>query len=378
MFENEDELNEYIDLAKTIRSALHQIPECGLSEFETAKTIRQYLTNFDISYEPVINTGTLVYFDNDKESTIAFRADIDGLSIQEMNQVSYCSINQGMMHACGHDGHATNLLLFAKYLKDHMPEIDYNVLLIFQPAEEGPGGAKLIVEQNIFSKYNVKEIYGLHVSPDLDFGVLSSRPNAFMASACDIIIDVYGKSSHGARPHQGIDSIVIASEIISSLQNIVSRQINPNETGVITIGKINGGTRANILAGHVKMEGTIRTFNDDVHNLILEKINNIIEATKIKYQCDINVEYIIPYPVLVNDENLYNKFKTVFPESILADKSTGAEDFSFYSSVVPSLFYNIGIKKDNQQYPLHHELFDFDPSICIEGIKSFYKLLINS
>lgn len=222
------------------RRDLHKIPEIGMKEYETTKYLKQELEKLGFSPNKLLQTGLYVYVDNNKEDTYAFRSDIDALPVVEENTVSYKSQNDGIMHACGHDGHMTALLGFAKKISENMNECNHNILLIFQPAEENLHGAKKVVETGIFDKYNVKAIFGMHLMPNIEYGKIASKEGALMASSSEIDIKIYGKGAHAGLYHYGVDSIVIASQLIMQYQTIISRMRSPFDSSIINIGKIVG------------------------------------------------------------------------------------------------------------------------------------------
>lgn len=224
---------------KTYRRELHQIPELGLEEYKTCAYIGEKLKEFGLHPFTIAKTGVYVYIDAGSDETYAFRADMDALEAEEENDVEYSSKHPGKMHACGHDGHMAMLLGLAKVLSK-TENIKKNILLIFQPAEEGPGGAKIITESGIFEKYNVKGIFGIHLFPTLDEGIIASKAGPFMAQSGEIDVIIKGEGGHGGMPHNAIDSILVASKFLSSCQSIISRSISPLETAVISFGKIRG------------------------------------------------------------------------------------------------------------------------------------------
>lgn len=374
---SDNELN-YTELAYQIRENLHQTPELGLQEFETAKKIRTYLKTWDIPYSKIIETGTLVYFDFGHSSSIAVRADIDGLPIQEETNLPFASLYENRMHACGHDGHTTNLLLLAKRIKEteNTTLFQHNVLLIFQPAEEGPGGAKLIVESGVFEKYNVTSIIGLHLFPGIPYGKIGARAGAMMAQNGEMDITIRGISSHGAQPHNGVDAITVAADLIQSYQHIVSRRMNPLEPVVITIGTINGGDASNIIANNCTLSGTVRTFSTQTFLAIKSEMEKINAALELQYGC--KIEFSLPpmYPPVVNDSQLTEKLKQLaLNDYVPLEPYMLAEDFSYYQEKVPGLFFFLGTNNGIHIHPLHSPHFNFNTDILLVGNEIFYRFL---
>lgn len=368
----------YQSLARSIREDLHTTPELGLQEFETAKKIRSYLSSWDIPYTKIIETGTLVFFDFGHHSTRAIRADIDGLPIQEETNLSFQSTSPNRMHACGHDGHTTNLLLLAKRIKETSDTscFQHNVLLIFQPAEEGPGGAKMIVESGIFETYNVTSVIGLHLFPGLPFGKIGAKHGAMMAQNGELEITIHGTSSHGAQPHVGVDAITIAADLIQSYQHIVSRRINPLESVVITIGKIQGGDANNIIASTCTLSGTVRTFSTEVFLQIQSEMEKINAGLELQYGCQIDFSLPPMYPPVINDKTLTQTLKSITQiDFVELDPYMLAEDFSYYQEKVPGLFFFLGTNDTINTHPLHSSLFNFDTRVLLTGNEIFYQFL---
>lgn len=358
------------------RRELHKIPEIGLKEKKTAQYLRNELTKLGYRYESIIETGTLVYIDHHQKETLAFRSDIDALAITEKNDVDFKSTHEGYMHACGHDGHMAALLGLAKRLKT-IENPRYNYLLIFQPAEESPGAAKDVVETGIFEKYHVKAIFGMHLMPSIDEGVIACKSGALMAECGELDVMIQGKSSHAGLPHEGIDSIVIASILIQEYQNIVSRKISPFTPVVLNIGKIEGGFARNSVAGCVKMQGTIRCYDEKVFDYMINEINKLHRGIEKVYGCHIEATCPPLYPPLINDEKVYQRFYQLVDQQNyleLKEPLMLAEDFSFYQRAVPGLFFYLGTKNECHQSGLHTETFNFNELILKKAV-DLYELL---
>lgn len=363
-----------------IRRQLHKIPEPGLNEYATTKYITEYLNKLSIPSEiGPAGTGVIAYIEGKSGSnTIAFRADIDALPVEEQTGAEYCSQNKGFMHACGHDGHTAILLGFAKLLKQLENELHSNVLLIFQPAEEGPGGAEVIVKAGILAKYNVSCIFGLHIFPDIEEGKIGCRPGAMMAQTGEFDLWVKGKSCHGAMPHKGYDALIAASDVVLTLNTIVSRYVDPIEPAVVTVGRMVCGERRNIIAGEAVLEGTMRAFNENTYNILRSRVIKIATSISDAYGCEGSYEIRDMYPAVHNDERLFDKLmKSLDKEDlILLNPLTLAEDFSYYQKKIPGLFLMLGSGNDEKgnSYPLHSNKFNFDEEILILGIQLFYNL----
>ena len=360
---------------KTYRRELHQIPELGLEEYKTSAYIGEKLREFGLHPFTIAKTGIYVYIDAGSDETYAFRADMDALESEEENDVEYASKHPGKMHACGHDGHMAMLLGLAKILSQ-TENIKKNVLLIFQPAEEGPGGAKIITESGIFEKYNVKGIFGIHLFPNLDEGIIASKAGPLMAQSGEIDVEIKGEGGHGGMPHNAIDSILVASKFLSSCQSIISRSISPLETAVISFGKIRGGSARNIVAEKTHIEGTVRTFSKDTFEIIKKRILQISRGLEESFGVEISVDLEPYYPPVINDKNLYNKIaeKVHIEET---DPVMLAEDFSYYQERIPGVFYFLGSRNIERDfdYPLHSCNFNFDEAILLKGVEHYVNIL---
>lgn len=353
----------------THRKKLNPIAEIGTEEYNTSKYIKNYLDFIGVTYETYLNTAVVgIIKGKVGNKTIAFRADMDGLSADGK-----------VVHICGHDGHMSILLGFIEYIKDNKDKLNDNIVFIFQPAEEGPGGALPLINEGIFEKYNIDEIYGLHIYPELNEGLVGVRPKYFLAQVGELDIDILGKSGHGAMPQNGTDSIVIASSFINSLQTIVSRNIGPIDNAVVTIGKMYGGVRRNVIAENIRLEGTIRAFNPDIYEKIKERINDLAKGYELGYDCKIKVNVKDDYPAVNNDEKLYDEFINAIGKenTVLLDPLMISEDFSYYQKVVPGLFFMLGSRNKEKNYinGLHNINFNFDESILINGIYTYINLL---
>lgn len=378
--ELQSDIKELLGLVTTMRRDLHQIPELGLKEIETARYIRRKLTEFGIhDYEPIIETGTIVIFNGQQPGrNIAFRADIDALPVAEKTGVAFASKHAGRMHACGHDGHTATLLAFAKYLHDHPEKIKGRVLLIFQPAEEGPGGAQLIINTGIFEKYQIEKIVGLHVFPEFPAGKIACKEHAMMARNGEVTVRVHGLSAHGAQPQQGNDAILAAAAIISGLHSIVSRNISPMESAVLTFGEIHGGQAMNIIAQDVEIFGTMRAFSDAVYDEMVKRITMITEELAKGYGCTAEVEFNHMYRVVDNDPELVGLLAEIAGEDyITTTPFMLAEDFSMYQQVLPGMFFFVGTRNEEKgyTYPLHSDKMQFDEDNLLNGVEVYAELL---
>ncbi|MGL4365607.1 MAG: M20 metallopeptidase family protein [Cetobacterium sp.] len=371
-------MNFLLNEVTKYRRDLHQIPEVGFKEFKTQKYIMNTLKNMGYSPNTICETGVYVYIPGIKKECIAFRADIDALAIQEENNCTFSSKHSGFMHACGHDGHTAALLAFAKYLTTKA-EQNYSVLLIFQPAEEGPGGAKFICETGILEKFHVKEIYSFHLFPDLEEGTISTKAGPFFAQATEFDCKVIGKGGHGGMPQKTNDPLIPFTKIIDSYQSIISRNLSPFNAGVITVGKISGGTARNIISNSIDFYGTIRTYSQEDTELIIKRMKEIHNGIEIAFDIKVIDEFRVLYPPVINDNILYNNFLKISQDFnfIQGETLALAEDFAFYQEKVPGIFFLLGTRNKEQNFisPLHSSSFNFDEKVLLEGVKLFAKLL---
>lgn len=363
-----------------IRRELHQHPELSFKEFQTSRRIEKVLKNYKVPFKSgYAKTGIVVTIKgkNPSSKTIALRADIDALPIQETNNVSYKSMNQGVMHACGHDVHTASLLGCIRILHELRSEFTGTVRCIFQPGEELlPGGASLLIKEGVLKGPQPKSIVGQHVHPPLRAGKVGFRPGMYMASADEIYVTVTGKGGHAALPEHVVDPILIASNLIVSLQQIVSRKAPPSIPTVLSFGKINSeGGATNIIPDVVRLEGTFRTFDEKWRKRAHKLMKKLAEqmAKSMGGKCDFRIAH--GYPHLLNDPSLTDQLKKFSIEYLgksnvvdLPARMT-SEDFAFYSHIIPATFYRLGTgnPKQNITSPVHTSTFNIDESALEVG-----------
>lgn len=365
-----------LDFLKEHRQALHQIPELGLECELTATYLEKQLHSFGYTTKRYAKTGVVAFKQGKVNKAIAFRSDIDALPIDEATSHNFKSKHKGQMHACGHDAHMSMVLRLAFELKDE--KLEKSILFVFQPGEEGPGGARILVEEGLFNDYDVEAIFGLHVYYGVESGKIGLVNGPMMASSDELYIDVIGKSAHAAAPQDGIDAILASTHLIQAYQSIVSRSLNPLETFVLTIGTIEGGEAQNVLAGHVKMTGTIRAFTEDVFQIAEKRVAEINDGIEKSFNVKVKADLKRTYPPVNNPEALYLKVKNVFnPENVVhLQPMMFAEDFSFYQQAVPGFFAMLGINGyGTGTYPLHHPQFDLDERSLETGVKYYQKIV---
>jgi len=362
-----------------IRRDFHMNPELGGNEFRTMNKICEYLETWGIEYTScVAETGVVAIIRGGKcGKTIGVRADIDALPIKEENEVSYKSLIEGTMHACGHDAHTAIALEAAKILKSMESQLNGNVKFFFQPAEETTGGAKRMISEGCLKNPDVDYVIGLHVDTAMDTGKISIKYGKMMAASDEITIVVRGKSTHGAHPNEGVDPIFIASNLMMSLQSIISRNLSPSNPAVFTIGSIHGGTIGNIIPDEVKMSGILRTLDENTRIYIKNRIKSIVENVAMALGGEGNLLIRESYSSLINDSETVDVVRKT-AEKILEKKnviiseipSMGTEDFSYFSQSVKSCFYNLGCRNEekNTVYPLHSSKFDLDEDCLKIGV----------
>ncbi|KPU42202.1 putative hydrolase YxeP [Oxobacter pfennigii] len=364
-----------------IRRHIHMNPEMGFEEYETSKYIKEYLLKLGIEViEGIAKTGIIGVIKGKKgNSSVAVRADMDCLEVKEENDLAYCSKIPGLMHACGHDGHVASLLGLAYTIVNSKMSLDNSVILIFQPAEEGPGGAEVILKSKVLDKFNIKAVLSMHIYPEIEQGKIGCCIGPITARNGEIDIHVKGKSGHGALPHTGIDSVIAASQVIQAVQTVISRKIDPRENAVITLGKIYGGEARNILAGKVTLEGTIRAFSKDVYSTIKDSINMFCDGLAKANDCTIETEIRDMYPEVKNDARLFDMLiKAAGEENVEVVKPLMiSEDFSYYREIAPQLFFLLGSRNEDEGFthPLHNSKFNFDERILLNAIDIFSSIL---
>ncbi len=360
-------LNQYKSYAVDMRREFHMNPEPSMKEFRTSDRIVEELEKMGIECRKAAGTGVVgIIKGKAPGKTIALRADIDALDLTEMNEVPYKSQNPGFMHGCGHDGHAAGLLTAAKVLKDLSGTFDGQVKLLFQPGEETADGAKKLIEEGELKE--VDGIFGIHLWNDAPVGRISIEAGPRMASAGIFNIKVQGKGGHGSMPHQGVDAVVVGSAIVSALQSLVSREISPLDPAVLTIGIFNAGTRFNVLAGEAYLEGTTRCFSMEVNDSFEDMMRRVINHTAEAYRATAVLDYKQLVVPTINDEKMSKigerAVETLFGKETLItyEKTTGGEDFSYYTREVPAAFAFVGTQNEAKipYYPHHHPKFDID------------------
>lgn len=377
------------------RRDLHQIPEV---DFDLPKTIAYVHSIIDKLpcevFEPCAST-VCAWFDRGSEHATAIRTDMDALPVTEKSGVPFCSTHDGQMHACGHDGHMAMLLSFSEYI-DTVKELDHNVLLIFQPAEETLGGAEEICKSGIFTKYNVSQVFGIHLWPFLPKGVISSRPGAFMPKSAEINVDINGKAAHGTAPYEGLDALYITADYVkrtyadhANMFGAIHRFKDgvgdltyapcdiPEERTLIHFGKMESGYARNIVSDYSHLLGTVRAYDEDHFQKIIGILTKNLEEIEKEYHCTTGFSHSDGYPPVINDKVLYDEIRPVL-ESLEGGYEEMplplmiSEDFSFYGQYAPAVFFVLGT---GTGIPLHSTSFDFEEDLLLSGF-ALYKALL--
>ena len=369
------------------RRDLHEHPELGFEEVRTSGIVAERLRALGFEVHTGIGqTGVVGVVRGARPGkTIMLRADMDALPIDEENDVPYRSQTAVHMHACGHDGHVAMLLGAARIVMSRRDEVAGTVCFLFQPAEEGKGGAKAMVEDGVLERFRIERAYGLHLASAHPAGHVGFHEGAFYASSDSIEITVEGKGGHGAAPHLSIDPVYVAAQFVVAVQQVVSRNIDPIEPAVVTIGAISGGTTHNVIPSRVKLLGTVRAFDADVRAKMAERIERVLRGICESSGATYEFTYLWRYPVTSNDVE-QTRYVRALAQEIAGDERVddvprlmGAEDFSFFAERVPACFFTIGSNGgERSAFPHHHARFDIDESALETGVRMMTALAINA
>ncbi|MGM9928243.1 MAG: N-acetyldiaminopimelate deacetylase [Bacillus sp. (in: firmicutes)] len=340
-----------------IRRQLHQIPELGFQEFKTQAYLLDYLEGLPMERLTIEKweTGLFVHVKGKSpKKTIAYRADIDGLSITEQTGLPFLSQHEGRMHACGHDFHMSIALGLLTHFVHHA--INDDLLFIFQPAEEGPGGAQPMMHSEQMAKYKPDMVLALHIAPEYPVGTIATKPGLLFANTSELYIDLKGKGGHAAYPHETNDMVVAACQLVNQLQTIVARNVDPLDSAVITVGKITGGTVQNIIAETARLEGTIRTLSATSMAKVKARLEAIVEGIKAGYECEACIDYGAMYYQVYNEEKLTEEFMSFVEDHtdvnvIRCREAMTGEDFGYMLKDIPGFMFWLGV---DSEYGLHH------------------------
>ncbi len=375
-----------------IRRHLHRNPELSFQEHETTQFIIDKLKALDIQVDRPLDTGCVGIIEGGKPGNrvVALRADIDALPIAEEGEhkQDFLSQNEGVAHCCGHDGHTANMLGTAQILSELKEEIEGTVLLIFQPAEEKlPGGGRLLCETGYLQEKGVDVIYGLHSYPNLEPGQIAIRKGPMMARPDEFKIEIIGKGGHAAAPHQAVDPIVMASQVVDQIQSIVSRNVDPTEPAVVTVGKISGGSAHNIIPEKVEMLGTVRTFGQETADMIRDRIEAIVKGVTEAAGGAYTFDFDYGYPAVINTdwatENVINSASQLRGDEnvkLLDNPIMAGEDFAFYQQEFPGAFFFLGSgrKETGSTYSWHHSQYNIDEECFKTGASLMASLVFQN
>ena len=367
------------------RRDLHKIPEIGLKEYKTSSYIKDKLKGWDIEFKDgYADTGLIAWVKGskgDSKKSIGLRADFDALPMSEKNNFDHKSSNEGMMHACGHDGHTSMLLGAVKYLKENN-DFDGTVYFIFQPGEEGFGGGEIMINDGLLNDFNIDEVYALHNWPELPLGHFGVSTGPMMAAVDEFDIIVKGKGGHAAIPDLGVDPVIIAAQIINAVQTIISRVTSPIDKALISITKVHAGSAYNVIDDEVFLGGTVRTFKEKTRILIQNKLNDTAKGIAQANGGDIEFIYKPGYPPTINtkDESI---FASEVAKNLVGDKnvvtdiepSMGGEDFSYFLNKKPGSYLYIGQKDENHKAHLHTTKYDFNDNLLPIGVNFWVDLV---
>lgn len=378
---------EIVDEVVATRRDLHVHPELGFEEHRTSALVAERLGELGFEVHTGIGqTGVVGVLRGMRPGkTIMLRADMDALPIDEENDVPYRSGTPVHMHACGHDGHVAMLLGAARVVATRRDEVAGTVCFLFQPAEEGKGGAKAMVADGVLERFGIERAYGLHLASSHPVGQVGLRAGPFYASSDSIEITIEGKGGHGAAPHLSIDPVYVASQFVVAVQQVVSRQVDPIEPAVVTIGAINGGTTHNVIPSRVRLLGTVRAFDADVRARMSERIERVLRGVCESSGATYDFTYLWRYPVTSNDAE-QTRYTRALAERVVGTervaevpKLMGAEDFSFFAERVPACFFTIGSNGGpNSAFPHHHARFDIDETALETGVRMMIALALDA
>jgi amidohydrolase len=377
-------INRIADIAPdmtTWRRHLHTIPELGFDCPKTAAFIKERLEEFGVDeiHEGIAQTGIVAIINGTGEGrTIGLRADFDALPIEEDTGVEYASTHPGKMHACGHDGHTSMLLGAAKYLIETR-NFSGRVALIFQPAEEEGGGAQVMCQEGMMDRFDIAEVYGIHNFPGAPFGTFHTTPGPIMAAVDSFTIQIKGRGGHGAMPHETADPVVAACGIVQAIQTIISRNTHSSQERVISVTQIHTGSASNIIPDSAMINGTVRTFDKDTHELIQKRMREIVAGQAASYGVEAELDYEIGYPATINAEE-QTEFAAQVAREVVGEanvdanaaKVAGAEDFAYMLEERPGAYLFLGA---GEGAGLHHPKFNFNDEVAPIGASFFVRMV---
>ena len=368
-----------------IRRTIHRHPELMFEENETSKLVCSWLEKFGLEVKlGLAKTGVSGLLRGGKEGkTVAIRADMDALPLEEATQLPYASQIKGKMHACGHDAHVTILLGVAKFFSPLREQVKGNIKWIFQPAEEGGGGGRVMVEEGVLEDPKVDAIFGAHVFPDLPMGKVGIHEREGLAATDRFRIKILGRGGHGAYPHLSKDPILAAGHLITQIHSIVSRNVNPLDRAVVSIGRVNGGTAFNIIPDEVELWGTVRSLSPQVRERLKVRLEQTTQGVARSFDLDYRYEFEDGYPALVNDPQMSHLVASACARGIgkenveFINPSMGGEDFAYYLQKIPGSFFRLGCRNEQKGiiHPFHSSRFNIDEDVLPFGVEMFVRII---
>jgi amidohydrolase len=380
-----EKIAEMKDWLIETRRTIHMNPELGFEEVETSKLVAGYLEKFGLQVKTgMAKTGVIGLLKGEKPGkTVAIRADMDALPLEEANQVSYRSKVKGKMHACGHDAHVTILLGVARLFSSMRNQVQGNIKWIFQPAEEGGGGGRVLTEEGVLENPKVDAIFGAHLFPDLKIGRVGIHEKEGLAATDRFVIKMIGRGAHGAYPHLSKDPILAAGHLITQIHSIVSRNINPLDSAVITIGKVSGGTAFNIIPDETEILGTVRSLSQKVREELKSRMEQVTQGVAKSFGVDYDFDFQYGYPALINDPEMSRLVAAACAKGIGKENvdfirpSMGGEDFAYYLEKVPGSFFRLGCRNEAKGIvnPFHSSRFNIDEDVLPFGVEMFARII---
>ena len=381
MFDIHQLVADQKDLIIQLRRDLHRIPETAYTEKKTSAYIANYLNSLKLEVKTgIARYGVVGLMKTGRPGpTLMIRADMDALPLKENTGLAFASEHEGAMHACGHDAHMAMVLGAATVFNTLKDEISGNIKFLFQPAEEGPGGAEPMIKAGVMESPKVDYSIGCHVWPDIPEGTIGVRPGPFMAAMDRFDIKIKGKGGHGAMPHLSVDALEVGTQVVNALQRIVSRKMDPLEPTVVTIGTFHAGTAFNIIPAEAEMSGTTRTFNPDIWNSWEARIAKVVRGVCDSMGCDFELKFSKGYPVTINDASMAEivrgcAAKVVGEDRVVVPRKTlGGEDFAYYLQRSQGCYFALGVGRDGA-VPVHNPAFDFNEDVMLLGMETHCRI----
>jgi amidohydrolase len=371
-----DAHNIFDDLVR-VRRDLHQYPELGFEEFRTSNIVAETLQQLGYEVQRgIAQTGVVGLLEGSQPGpTVMLRFDMDALPIQELTQGGYTSKTSGVMHACGHDGHVSMGLGLARILAGYQQQMAGTLKLVFQPAEEGLGGAFAMIADGVLEDPRPDVVFAMHLWTGVPYGKIRTAIGPTMAASSVFTLTVQGKGGHGAAPHESIDPILAAAHIVTALQSIVSRNVDPQESVVVTVGQMTAGTTFNVIPDHATLKGTVRSYNNEIHHIIYRRILEMARSVSTAFRCSASMETVAIVPAVVNavePTEIVNKFarQIVGAENLIHSREMASEDMGYILEEIPGCYFFIGARNEEKGliFPHHHPQFDFDERAMINGV----------